>query len=67
MKLDELCHDLPRDAKHLMKALLKLDPSKRGTAETALGHDCLVNFHNPEKETVYPHGPIRLAIMILRN
>ena len=62
VKLDELCKNLPRDAKHLMKDLFKLDPSKRGSAALALEHDYLAIFHDPEKEITYPHGSIRIGI-----
>lgn len=63
VRLDDLCHNkLPRDAKSLMKSLFKLDPSKRGSAELTLGHDYLVDFHDSEKEIVYPHGPITIGI-----
>lgn len=62
MRLNELCHNLPRDAKHLMKSLFKLDPRTRGTAEIALGHGYLADFHNPAKEIIYPHGPIKIGI-----
>ena len=62
VSLDELCHALPTDAKALMKSLFKLNPSKRGTAATALEHTYLADFHDPEQEIVYPHGPIRIGI-----
>ena len=62
VRLDELCHSLPKDAKRLMKSLFQLDPSKRGTAESALEHDYVADFHDPAKETVYPHGPIKIGI-----
>ena len=62
VRLDDLCHNLPRDAKHLMKSLFKLDPTKRGTASSALEHDYVKDFHNTEKEIVYPHGPIKIGI-----
>lgn len=62
VKLDELCKKLPRDAKHLMKDLFKLDPNKRGTAALALEHEYLSDFHDPEKEIVYPHGSIKIGI-----
>ncbi|KAL7442341.1 hypothetical protein ACHAXH_006672 [Discostella pseudostelligera] len=62
VKLDELCKNLPRDAKHLMKDLFKLDPSKRGSAALALEHEYLATFHDPEKEITYPHGSIRIGI-----
>jgi len=62
VRLDDLCHNLPRDAKHLMKSLFKLDPTKRGTATSTLEHDYVKDFHNPEKEIVYPHGAIKIGI-----
>ena len=62
VKLDEMCKNLPRDAKHLMKELFKLDPTKRGSAALALEHEYLADFHDPSKEIVYPHGSIRIGI-----
>ena len=60
VKLSDLCPNLPKDAKHLMKSLFKLNPNHRGTAEIALGHEFLADFHNPESEPTYPHGPIKV-------
>ena len=62
VRLDDLCKGLPRDAKHLMKRLLKLDPNKRLSAELALEHDYVADFHNKSKEITYPHGTIRIGI-----
>ena len=62
VRLNDLCHDLPRDAKHLMKRLFQLDPRRRGTADSALGHEYLADFHDPAKESVYPHGPVKIGI-----
>ena len=62
VRLDDLCHNLPRDAKSLMKCLLKLNPTKRGTAASALGHDYVADFHDPIKEIVYQHGPVKIGI-----
>jgi len=62
VRLNDLCHDLPRDAKHLMKRLFQLDPRRRGTADSALGHAYLADFHDPAKESVYPHGPVKIGI-----
>ena len=62
VSFDELCHALPADAKALMKSLFKLNPSKRGTAASALEHIYLADFHDVEQEIVYPHGPIRIGI-----
>jgi hypothetical protein len=63
VSLDELCRDrLPRDARGLMKCLLRLDPNMRGTSEVALGHAYLADVRDPVQETAYPRGPIRIGI-----
>ena len=62
VSLSDLCKGLPREAKHLMKSLLKLDPTKRLSAELALEHDYVADFHNKSKEIIYPHGTIRIGI-----
>lgn len=62
LRLNELCPNLPREAKHLMKSLFRLDPCERITAEDALEHEYLVEFHNPETEPSYPYGPIDIGI-----
>ena len=62
LRLSELCPNLPRDAKHLMKSLFRLDPNERITAEATLEHDYLAEFHNPDTEPSYPHGPIDIGI-----
>ena len=62
VSLSDLCKGLPREAKHLVKSLLKLDPTKRLSAELALEHDYVADFHNKSKEIIYPHGTIRIGI-----
>eukprot|EP00956_Cyclotella_meneghiniana_P045532 scaffold373439_cov86-Cyclotella_meneghiniana.AAC.2 len=62
VKLDELCHQLPKSAKHFIKSVFKLDPAKRGTAETALRHEYVSDFHDEESEISYSHGPIKIGI-----
>lgn len=64
LRLNELCPNLPRDAKHLMKSLFRLDPNERITAKSALEHEYLADFHNPETEPIYPYdkGPIDIGI-----
>lgn len=62
VRLDELCPNLPKDAKHLIKSVLKLDPCKRCSAESALEHDYVADFHDSAKEITYPHGPIKIGI-----
>lgn len=61
VKLGQLCHKLPKSAKHFIKSVFKLDPAKRGTAETALTHEYVADFHDEESESVYPHGPIKVS------
>ncbi|KAL3795225.1 hypothetical protein HJC23_008310 [Cyclotella cryptica] len=62
VKLDEICHELPKSAKILIKSLFKLNPAKRGTAEIALEHEYVADFHDAEAETAYPYGPIKIGI-----
>lgn len=62
LRLNELCPKLPPDAKRMMKRLLRLDPNERITAEAALEHDYHAEFHNPDTEPSYPHGPIDIGI-----
>lgn len=65
VKLNELCHQLPKKAMHFMKNVFQLDPSKRGSAETALKDEYVSYFHNEKAEIIYPHGPIKVGIFIL--
>lgn len=65
VKLDEICHKIPKSAKHFIKSVFKLDPAKRGTAESALKHEYVEDFHDEETETTYPHGPIKVGILIV--
>ena len=53
VKIDELCHNVPKQAKKLMKTLFRLNPQERGTAAVALEHEYVSPFHDPEKEIVY--------------
>ena len=62
VRLDELCHELPKAAKHFIKHVFKLDPAKRGSAETLLSHEYVTDFHDAEAEITYPHGPIKIGI-----
>lgn len=62
VKLQELCHNLPREAKRMMKPFFKLDPTARGTAETALEHAYVADFHDPRKEISFSRGPIEIGI-----
>ncbi|EJK48210.1 hypothetical protein THAOC_33015 [Thalassiosira oceanica] len=62
VRLDELCPNLPKEAKKLVEQLLSLDPTRRGTAASGLEHEYLEAFHDPSKERVYPHGPVDIGI-----
>ena len=62
LQLNELCPNMPRDAKRMLKRLFRLDPNERITAEAALEHEYLGEFHNPETEPSYSHGPIDTGI-----
>ncbi|KAK1736039.1 mitogen-activated protein kinase [Skeletonema marinoi] len=62
LRLNELCPNLPRDAKRIMKRLFRLDPDERIAADAALEHEYLAEFHNPDTEPSYPHGPIDIGI-----
>ena len=41
---------------------MNFDPNKRCTAEQALAHPYVADFHNPAEEPVYPFGAITIAI-----
>lgn len=63
VKLEELCHQLPKSAKQFIKSVFKLDPAKRGTAEIALRHEYVSDFHDEESEISYCQGPIKVRCM----
>jgi serine/threonine protein kinase len=50
------------DALDLLRRCLKFNPSKRITAEEALSHPYVAQFHNEVEEPVYPCPPIRIAL-----
>ncbi len=50
------------DALDLLKRCLKFNPMKRITADEALGHPYVAQFHNEVEEPVYPTPPIRIAL-----
>ena len=50
------------DALDMLRRCLKFNPSKRITAEEALSHPYVAQFHNEVEEPVYPTPPIRIAL-----
>lgn len=50
------------DALDLLRRCLKFNPSKRITAEEALSHPYVAQFHNEVEEPVYPTPPIKIAL-----
>lgn len=51
-----------RDAISLLEMCLNFNPTKRCTAEQALAHPYVAEFHNPDDEPSYPYGPIYITI-----
>lgn len=60
--LSEMFPHASPDALDLLKRCLKFNPSKRITADEALGHPYVAQFHNEVEEPVYPTPPIRIAL-----
>lgn len=60
--LRTLIQGVDQDAYTLLEACLNFDPNKRCTAEQALAHPYVADFHNPAEEPVYPFGAISIAI-----
>ena len=50
------------DALDLLRRCLKFNPSKRITAQEALCHPYVAQFHNELEEPVYPTPPIKIAL-----
>lgn len=58
----EIFPGVSRDAIGLLEMCLNFNPQKRCTAEQALAHPYVAEFHNPDEEPIYPYGPIYITI-----
>lgn len=50
------------DARDFLRSTLLFNPGLRPSAQEALRHVFVAEFHSEEEEPVYPHGPIRLPL-----
>ena len=61
-KLRMKISDAPPEALDLLANLLLFNPYKRLSAETALRHIFLRQFHDPKEEPVHPAPPVSIAL-----
>ena len=50
------------EARDFLRPTLLSNPSLRPSAQEALRHVFVAEFHSEDEEPVYPHGPIRLPL-----
>ncbi|CAM9762716.1 unnamed protein product [Chrysoparadoxa australica] len=60
--LADMLPNTEAQALDLMMQCLVFNPDKRISALDALKHPYVAEFHTPEEEPDYPHGPIRILI-----
>jgi len=60
--LADLCTAASFEALDFMNQSLQFNPLKRCTAEEALTHPYVKDFHKPASEPNYPHGEIKIEI-----
>uniref|UniRef100_A0A7S2CJN2 Mitogen-activated protein kinase n=1 Tax=Florenciella parvula TaxID=236787 RepID=A0A7S2CJN2_9STRA len=66
INLQDMLADVPQhvgpEAHKLLESCLNFNPSMRCTAEEALAHPYVSEFHNQDDEPIYPYGPIFITI-----
>eukprot|EP00957_Ditylum_brightwellii_P173858 13236305-Ditylum_brightwellii.AAC.1 len=62
ISLSDLCNSATPEALDLMNQCLKFNPTKRCSAEAALRHPYVAEFHNSAYEPNYPYGPVKIDI-----
>jgi len=60
--LQDMFPNASNEALDLLRRCLKFNPSKRMTADEALAHPYVAQFHNESEETIYPTPPIKIAL-----
>jgi len=65
VSLVKLCPGASQEALGLMQQCLKFNPMKRCSAEMALKHPYVADFHNPDSEPYFPHGSIQVSIIVI--
>lgn len=62
LSLHEVFPGATAECRDFLKSLLQFNPNQRPTAEAALRHVFVGEFHNEEEEPIYPGGPLILPI-----
>uniref|UniRef100_A0A7S1U658 Mitogen-activated protein kinase n=1 Tax=Phaeomonas parva TaxID=124430 RepID=A0A7S1U658_9STRA len=62
VSLEQLFPNVSQDATDFIGQNLKFSPDERCSAEAALRHPYVAEFHDPEQEPVHPGGAVRIPI-----